>query len=327
MPDRTIIFAQNGRHGLRGISALNPAEFEAYHEDDDALTYTFDLASYLGSDTISSVTRTPSGPTVSNEANTTTQLTQRLKGAGHVDFKVTTAGGDIEEFRLFIRQRVSTSAEINQAAEVPDPMAQTYTSTSDPTRDDDTGDGHWVGRFWLNTATGNLFFNKVNAAGAAVWGHMPRTLAQGTTSALTGTTAETALYALTIAANTLATGAQVDIHHGWENNNSANTKTRRIRFGSANDLNGTIVTGIGPTTDQSHYNKHVIYVSGGSSQVASVDGIGTAGSYGGFSGTFLTATVDITQVSYLVFSGQLANSGDNMTLKHYSVTLSRPDIT
>lgn len=325
MPDRTIIFAQNGRHGLRGISALNPAEFEAYHEDDDALTYTFDLASYLGSDTISSVTRTPSGPTVSNEANTTTQLTQRLKGAGHVDFKVTTAGGDIEEFRLFIRQRVSTSVELNQAAEVPDPMAQTYTSTSDPTRNDDTGDGHWVGRFWLNTATKNLFFCKDNTAGAAIWGFIPRTLAvSGTASSVTGTLTETTLATITIPANCMGANGALLLDTVWSMTSSGNNKILRGRFSGAS---GTSYIGLVYTATGSARDLRVIQNRNSTSSQISGGLAAKDGGVGGANGAAVTSSVDTTVDTTILLQGTLANTGETITLESYRVELVRPDIT
>lgn len=108
MADRTIVLAQNKRHAVRGLSVVNPQEFSAYQEDDDELTYIVDMSSYLDGATISSVTRTPTGTTVSNTSNTTTRLTQRLKGFGYVDFKVTTSSGDIDVFRINITQRTNS---------------------------------------------------------------------------------------------------------------------------------------------------------------------------------------------------------------------------
>lgn len=331
MPDRTIIFAQNGRHGVRGLSALNPSEFEAYHEDDDALTYIFDFASYLGSDTISSVTRTPSGPTISNEANTTTQMTQRIAGTGHVDFKATFAGGDKEEFRVFYRPRVSTSAEVTQAAEVPDPMAQTYTSTSDPTRDDDTGDGHWVGRFWLNTATGNLFFCKTNAAGAAIWSHLQRTwTSTGASTTLTGTTSETVLATLSLPGGIAGINGVFEIRNTWDVNNDASGKTGSLRLGvqgagvggtqlRANSLATTVgaMEGLAFKNNNSQSVQQSFNTLSGSS----------ASAWGGGGAAATTAAIDTANAFDIIWTGTLADSADNLTLKGWIVTLSRPDIT
>lgn len=108
MADRTIVLAQNKRHAVRGLTVVNPQEFAAVQEQDDDLTYIIDMSSYLDGATISSVTRTPTGVTVSNTSNTTTRLTQRLKGFGFVDFKVTTSSGDIDVFRITIEPRANT---------------------------------------------------------------------------------------------------------------------------------------------------------------------------------------------------------------------------
>lgn len=107
MVDRTLILAENGRNSLRGVTQINAGEFEAYQDEDDALTYTIDLAPYLGSDTIASVTRTASGPTVANTSNTTTRIIQRLTGFGYVDIAATMTGGDVQQFRLWVKPRVN----------------------------------------------------------------------------------------------------------------------------------------------------------------------------------------------------------------------------
>lgn len=118
MADRTIVLSQNKRHAVRGVTVVNPQEFSAYQEDDDDLTYIVDMSSYLDGATISSVTRTPTGVTVSNTSNTTTRITQRLKGFGFVDLKVTSSDGDVEEFRISIQPRAGTI--LNQIAAVPE---------------------------------------------------------------------------------------------------------------------------------------------------------------------------------------------------------------
>lgn len=105
MADRRLVLATNGRHSARGLSVITPQEFTAYQDDDDELTYVVDMSNYLDGATISTVTRTADGITVSNTSNTTTTITQRLKGFGDVRIKVTTSTGDIDEFRLVIEHR------------------------------------------------------------------------------------------------------------------------------------------------------------------------------------------------------------------------------
>ena len=108
MADRTVVLSQNGRHAVRGLSVNNPSEFSAYQDDDDDLTYVVDLSAYLDGDTITVVTRVPQGVFISNSSNTTTRLTQRLRGFGYVDFKVQTSAGDVEEFRVNILRRTGS---------------------------------------------------------------------------------------------------------------------------------------------------------------------------------------------------------------------------
>jgi hypothetical protein len=110
MADRTILLAQNKRHATRGLSVVNPQEFLAYQEDDDNLTYIVDMGAYLDGATIVLVTRTPTGVVISNASNTTTRLTQRLAGYGHVDFRVQTSAGDTEQFRVYIQPRAANPA-------------------------------------------------------------------------------------------------------------------------------------------------------------------------------------------------------------------------
>lgn len=98
-----------------GITQVTPEEFRAYQAEDDSLTYIFDLSAYLETDTISSVTRTSSGPAISNTSNTTATLTQRLSGTGYVDFDVVTAAGDTKSFRLCIERRLRDMPQNNYA--------------------------------------------------------------------------------------------------------------------------------------------------------------------------------------------------------------------
>jgi hypothetical protein len=122
MVDRTIVLAQNKRHGLRGLTQVTPQEFVAYHEDNDALTYVVDMAAYLDGETITNVTRVSTGVVISNASNTSTRLIQRLSSFGSVEFKVTTSAGDVEQFRLSILQRLEGKAQggvsSNMASEV-----------------------------------------------------------------------------------------------------------------------------------------------------------------------------------------------------------------
>lgn len=321
MADRTIVLAQNKRHAVRGLTVVNPQEFAAVQEQDDNLTYIIDMSSYLDGATISSVTRTATGVTVSNTSNTTTRLTQRLKGFGYVDFKVTTSSGDVEEFRLVIQQRASSS--LQQIAQVPDPMPVAYTEARDPTNADDTIDGYVAGHVWINTVSQNVFDCISNAQGAAIWRHRPRVWQAGGLS-YTGGTNEVVLATITIPAGTLGALGRVSIESQWGATNNANNKISRIRFSG---LSGTEFFTLTANSYASFAIEKVIQNITASSQVGNIAGNGTAGGYGVVTGVTTTATVDTSAETQLVFTAQLATGSDTINLHSYKVTLTRPDIT
>ena len=105
MTDRTIILAENGRASYRGVSREGEALWSAYQREDDDLSYVIDYSNWLGTETISSVARTAYATTIAGTANTTTTSTQRLKGTGYVDIKVTTSGSQVRQDRIVIRDR------------------------------------------------------------------------------------------------------------------------------------------------------------------------------------------------------------------------------
>lgn len=323
MADRTIVMAQNGRHGLRGVSARNPSEFEAYQDDSDNLTYTVDMASYLSTDTISSVTRVPFGLTVSNAANTTTQITQRLKGFGYVDIKATLASGDTEQFRIHILPRVPT--QITGAQDyIEVPVATT--ATRDPTTADDSTQNFVPGNLWINTTSQDQFTCITNAVGAARWRHHPRVLGSSIVAiAHTGTTAETKLASVAVNATALGSNGTLQIVCTWSNTNNANNKTGRVRFGAADNLTGTAYMQFTNTTNVLlRDTRHIANVNATNSQKSDM----ALGQFytGAGAGTLVTSLIDTTAVSYVVFSAELANAGDTLTLEYYRVTLTRPDI-
>jgi len=108
MVDKIAILGENGRTSLRGMSASGPTDFRAWQSVDESPTYTFDLAGLLGAATISSVSRVAAGTIVSNTSNTTTQIIQRLKGAGVVEVNATASTGDIFQFRIIITPKGTT---------------------------------------------------------------------------------------------------------------------------------------------------------------------------------------------------------------------------
>ncbi len=315
MADRTIVLAQNKRHAVRGVTVVNPQEFSAYQEDDDDLTYIVDMSSYLDGATISSVTRTPTGVTVSNTSNTTTRITQRLKGFGYVDFKVTASSGDVEEFRLTIQPRASRVS--SQIAQVPTEMPLATTSTTDPTASDDTTRNFYPGSVWINTISQNIFDCITNAQGAAVWRARWRVLgASGAAASAGANTSENTLATITVPANAVGIGGTIRVSTWWTVTNSANNKTCRIRYSG---VAGTIVTTFTATTQPN------LKIEG------AIQGAGTTSSQTATGFTFASAgnsamaaqalTVDTTAATTVVITGQKASSGETLTLSAYTVEL------
>lgn len=309
--------AQNGRHGMRGVSARNPSEFEAYQDDDDNLTYTVDMASYLGTDTISTVTRIPWGLTVSNSANTTTQITQRLKGFGYVDIKAGLASGDVEKFRIYIVQRTPTATGTQDYIEVP----VATTATRDPTTSDDSTLNFVAGNLWINTATLNKFTCIANTAGAARWRHEPRILAMSNTAvSAAADTAVNTLATYTLTANTMGSNGEIVVDQYWTVNNNANAKTTRVSFG------GTNVQGQALASNAAAIERTVIRNRTASTQIARPAAAG-GGGFGATTASITTLAVDTTADVTILITAQKGTAGDTMTLEGYSITLTRPDIS
>ena len=166
MADRTIVLAQNKRHAVRGVTVVNPQEFSAYQEDHDDLTYIVDMSSYLDGATISSVTRTPTGVTVSNTSNTTTRLTQRLKGFGYVDINVTSSSGEVEQFRITIQPRGNGAFFLSSTGSVPQNTAQFYNIVQNVTEANIDSGIDWVRTSGYYTVGdgGDALYKRVSAA-------------------------------------------------------------------------------------------------------------------------------------------------------------------
>jgi hypothetical protein len=321
MVDRTLVFATNGRHSLRGLTQVNPQEFSAVQDDNDDLTYVVDLTAYLDGATVTNVTRTANGPIVTNQSNTTTTITTRLKWFGYVDFLATLSSGDSQQFRINILPR--ENSVFGQNAEQPIQMPLAYTSTLDPTRDDDSADGHIPGTLWINTATLNEFICISNAAAAARWRHKPR-IFQGVGATITGTTSETESVSIALPGGLFGASGRLEIVSTWLVNNDASGKTARIRFGVANDLTGTQFLSLSVASTLVFADERAIQNLTTGTQISS---IAAADAGFGLRGNTLTSgTIDTTLATYLVFSGQLTDSADSIAVSTYKVTLTRPDI-
>jgi len=199
-----------------------------------------------------------------------------------------------------------------------------WTATSDPTNAFDAGDGVRVGDHWFNTTSGNVFVCVDNTVGAAKWRFFPRALgATGAASALTGTTAETALATVTVPAGAMGANGVINIVAKWQISTSGNNKTARVRFST---ISGTAFTAIVQTTNITIKTHTVIANRGATNSQIGDAGNGTGG-WAPSAGADTTAAVDTTAATTIILSGQLANAGDTITLASYDAMLNRPDIT
>jgi len=98
--------------------------------------------------------------------------------------------------------------------------------------------------------------------------------------------------------------------------NSVNNKTLRFRFG--NGLSGTIFVSSINTTTASYRLTHVIQNrNSASSQVGGM----LNGTIGGSTSAVVTGTIDTTAQQTVSITGQLANTGETITLESYLVEL------
>jgi uncharacterized protein YbjQ (UPF0145 family) len=175
------------------------------------------------------------------------------------------------------------------------------------------------GNLYSGNATGDV---NISATGANVTGQAVKELGTwrvagsgGAAVSHTGNTNETALATVTIPANAMGANGVVRVTSHFTNNNSANNKTARIRF---NTITGSIykqninTTVTGFITQIEIHNRNAT-----NSQVGAPSSLTTT--FGTTSGTTVTSAIDTTADSTVVISGQLANSGDTITLESYLV--------
>jgi hypothetical protein len=128
---------------------------------------------------------------------------------------------------------------------------------------------------------------------------------------LTGTTNETTLATITIPAGALGANGQLILEALWTHTNSANSKTVRAKLGGS-----TLSTSVSTTSAAVVGRTRIANRNSASSQVAQ------AGFTDGTTGTAPnTAAVDTSAETTLTITGQLASSGETLTLESYAVFL------
>lgn len=136
---------------------------------------------------------------------------------------------------------------------------------------------------------------------------------------VTGTTAETALASVTVPANAMGVNGILRVHTTWSYTNSGNNKIVKVRFGG---IGGKSYLNTTATTTATL--KHVFQLANrgvANSQVAGTYSAATAGIWGPTASALTTSAVDTSGETTVVFTGQLANTGETITLESYLVEL------
>lgn len=140
----------------------------------------------------------------------------------------------------------------------------------------------------------------------------------GTPVSVTGNTNETQLASIKVPANSMGPNGRLRITTLWSWTNSANNKVTRVRLGGAA---GTVFGERTATTTASMQGLTQI-VNNGAANAQKGRPIGSLfAPYGDSAGVILTSAIDTTVDTTVYISGQLANSGETITLEAYTVEL------
>jgi hypothetical protein len=130
-------------------------------------------------------------------------------------------------------------------------------------------------------------------------------------------TSENILVSVAVPAGTLGSNGGLRIKVRFSSNNSAGSKTLRIRFGG---IGGTIYGTLAPTTQVNGLIEAEIGNAGATnSQVGYYVSFFGPGSLASPNTAAITSAVDTTAATTLVITGQKSNGADTITLEHYCV--------
>lgn len=94
---------EQGKLILRGLKRSG-SNAVLFLDSDETLDINFDWTSWLGSDTISSVTNNVTGISVTSETNDTTTASMNVSAnySGFLEHRITTAAGLTKEMKVFV---------------------------------------------------------------------------------------------------------------------------------------------------------------------------------------------------------------------------------
>ncbi len=139
--------------------------------------------------------------------------------------------------------------------------------------------------------------------------------ASAVASSHTGDTAETVLAGVTIPGGAMGPNGLLRVTTLFSVTSSANAKTPRIRLGG---LSGTAFMQLALTTSSSNLSQRLI--QNRNSQAAQVSAaLGNTTSFGNSGNAVVTGSIDTSSDWTLAITGQLANSGETITLESFLV--------
>jgi hypothetical protein len=164
---------------------------------------------------------------------------------------------------------------------------------------------------------GATVVDKASAQLACATLQAPYVIAQsGAAVSHTGDTNETALATIPIPAGAMGANGALRITTIWSVTNSGNNKTPRIRLGG---LAGTAFMALNITANATLSDQRVIRNRNNEASQVCVNTGSPSGGFGLSTAAVTTGAVNTASAQDLVISGQLANSGETITLEAYTI--------
>lgn len=135
----------------------------------------------------------------------------------------------------------------------------------------------------------------------------------GTQVSHTGDTNEFTFATVTLPANSMGANGQLRITALWSFTASTNAKTMRVKFGDTYFAAPSV-----STTGQQSY-QDIVFVRNRNNTASQVGGPANYQGTGASTGALVTAAVDTTAAVTILFTGQLASSGETVSLEGYSI--------
>lgn len=136
--------------------------------------------------------------------------------------------------------------------------------------------------------------------------------ASGVSASHTGSTSETTLASIILPGGALGPNGALRISSQWSHTNSANNKTLRYRLGGS-VLMAPVLTATAASAHQRTIQNR------GAENAQVTQGAGFGNSFGGTTNPAATSAIDTSTDQTLTITGQLANSGESLTLESYLV--------